>query len=266
MKRRGINIRRVALISLMMFLSSTFSIAKSSETLKLVEITGHQKMLSQRIAKDYIYIGANIAVNKARKELATTLTQTIKNQKNLQKSINDPKIINMMMFIGMNYDDIKEKSKEKFSKDNAQYIIDLSESLLEGNDYIMKSLKKLSKEKSSQVKVSKLIDMSEKQSMLSQRIAKYYIAYQIGIKDKNSIHQMKKTVEDFSKIHQFLMKNQTNTPKINVMLKKVDKLWNIVYKFYLDIETGGLPFIVFNTTDDISAKMDEIASLYLEIK
>ena len=108
--------------------------------------------------------------------------------------------------------------------------------------------------------------MSARQSMLSQRIAKYYIAYQIGIKDNNTIHQMKKAVEDFSKIHEFLMKNQTNTPKINVILKKVDKLWNIVYKFYLDIEAGGLPFIVFNTTDDISKKMDEISSLYLKIK
>jgi len=262
---KNIKIGRVALITLMILSASIYSVAKSSTTLKLIEITGYQKVLSQRVVKDYIYSGAGIAKSKADKQLKQTLSDTLNAQKTLKDSINDSKILNMMMFLDMNYDDIKVKANEKFSKDNAQYILDLSESLLEGNQYIMKALKE-SSQKKSKTKVSKLIDMSSRQAMLSQRIAKYYIAYQLGIKDKNTVHQMKKAVEDFSKIHKFLMKNQTNTPAINVMLKKVDKLWNIVYKFYLDIEIGGLPFIVFNTTDKITDKMKEISSLYLKTK
>jgi len=262
---KDIKIRKVAFVTFMILVSSVYSVAKSSTTLKLIEISGYQKVLSQRVVKDYLYSGAGIATSKAQRQLKQTIKDTLNAQKNLKNSINNPKILNMMMFLDMNYDDIKSKTQEKFSKDNAQYILDLSESLLEGNQYILKALKE-SSQKKFKTKVSKLIDMSSRQAMLSQRIAKYYIAYQLGIKDKNTIYQMKTAVENFSKIHKILMKNQTNTPQINVMLKQVDKLWNIVYKFYLDIEIGGLPFIVFNTTDKITDKMKEISLLYLKTK
>jgi hypothetical protein len=76
---------------------------------------------------------------------------------------------------------------------------------------------------------------------------------------------MKKAVEEFSNNHKDLMANKTNTPEINAQLKKIDRLWKVVYKFYLDIEMGGLPLIVFNTTDDITNKMDEVASLYVKL-
>jgi hypothetical protein len=207
-----------------------------------------------------LYKGGEIAVNKANTQLTKTLKESIYAQNTLKESISDPKITNLIEFVEMNSQDIAMKTKEKFSLDNAQYVLDLSESMLEGNEYIMSSLKK-----AANVHASKLIDTSARQSMLSQRIAKYYIAYQLGIKDTNTINQMKKAVEEFSNNHKDLMANKTNTPEINAQLKKIDRLWKVVYKFYLDIEMGGLPLIVFNTTDDITNKMDEVASLYVKL-
>ena len=101
--------------------------------------------------------------------------------------------------------------------------------------------------------------------MLSQRIAKYYIAYQAGIKDKNTVDQMKAAVATFSESHAVLMANSANTPEINKKLNEIDRLWKIVYKFYLNIEKGGLPLIVFNTTDNITKKMNTITGLYVEL-
>ena len=76
---------------------------------------------------------------------------------------------------------------------------------------------------------------------------------------------MKEAVKQFSLNHQILMKNPNNTPTINQKLNEIDKLWKIVYKFYLKIEKGGLPFIVFTTTDDITKKMDNITKLYVAL-
>jgi hypothetical protein len=59
------------------------------------------------------------------------------------------------------------------------------------------------------------------------------------------------------------MKNSSNTPQINRKLAEIDKLWKIVHKFYNNIEKGGLPLIVFNTTDNITKKMDEATKMYL---
>jgi hypothetical protein len=115
------------------------------------------------------------------------------------------------------------------------------------------------------VKESAIVGKAGKQRMLAQRIAKYYIAYQAGIKDKNTVDQMKAAVASFSKAHKTLMANPSNTPEINRQLNEIDRLWKIVYKFYLNIEKGGLPLIVFNTTDDITRKMNKITEMYVEL-
>jgi len=132
--------------------------------------------------------------------------------------------------------------------------------MLEGSQYIVDSIKSTTKEQE-----SKIIDIAGKQRMLAQRIAKYYIAYQTGIKDENTVRSMKQTVIEFNNNLMILLTNKENTPAIQEKIDGVNKLWKIVHKFYNNIEKGGLPLIVFNTTDNITKKMNEITQLYLEI-
>lgn len=231
-----------------------------ADTVKLIDIAGKQRMLSQRIAKDYLYAGMKIAPAKANKQLEKSLSELVKSHKVLVKSINDPEIKNLLAFVEMSTEDLKITANEPFTIDNAQLVIDLSESMLEGSQYVVDSLKETVK-----IKESKIVGIAGKQRMLAQRIAKYYIAYQAGIKDKNTVEQMKAAVKLFSESHAALMQNPANTPAINRKLNEIDRLWKIVYKFYLNIEKGGLPLIVFNTTDNITKKMNEITKLYVEL-
>ncbi|MCF6207411.1 MAG: type IV pili methyl-accepting chemotaxis transducer N-terminal domain-containing protein [Sulfurovum sp.] len=231
-----------------------------AEIVKLVDVAGKQRMLSQRIAKDYLYIGKKVAVSKAEKQMKASLDEMLSAHKVLVDSINDSEIKNLLSFVELSMEDFKATANEPFNLDNAQLIIDLSESMLEGSQYVVDSLKEKVK-----VKESAIVGKSGKQRMLAQRIAKYYIAYQAGIKDKNTVDQMKAAVAEFSKAHKALMENPNNTPEINRRLNEIDRLWKIVYKFYLNIEKGGLPLIVFNTTDDITKKMNKITELYVEL-
>jgi len=231
-----------------------------SDRVKLIDIAGKQRMLSQRIAKDYLYAGEKVAVSKARKQLAVSLKEMQRIHKVLTKSINDPEIKNLLSFVELGMEDFKSTANDPFSLDNAQLIIDLSESMLEGSQYVVDSLKEKVK-----IQESKIVGKAGKQRMLAQRIAKYYIAYQAGIKDKNTVDQMKAAVAAFSSAHKALMANPSNTPEINRRLNDIDRLWKIVYKFYLNIEKGGLPLIVFNTTNDITKKMNTITSMYVSL-
>ena len=226
----------------------------------LLDTAGKQRMLSQRIAKDYLYIGNKVAVSKADKQLKASLGEFSKANKKLMTSINDPEIQNLLTFVQMSFDEFNDLIKQPFNLDNAQLALDLSESILEGSQYVVDSLTAKMGHKTADI-----VDKAGKQRMLAQRIAKYYIAYQSGIKDKNTVDQMKEAVKTFSANHQALMHNPNNTPTINQKLAQIDKLWKIVYKFYLKIEKGGLPFIVFTTTDDITAKMNEITKLYVSL-
>jgi len=229
-------------------------------TLELIDIAGRQRMLSQRIAKDYLYIGKKVAVGKATKQLQASLGEFVRAHKLLDSAINDPEIKNLLAFVQLSMEEFQETTKQPFSLDNAQLALDLSESILEGSQFVVDSLTR-----KSNLKESRLVDKSGKQRMLSQRIAKYYIAYQAGIRDKNTVDQLKSAVKEFQESHLFLMQNPTNTAEINQKLQKIDKLWKIVYKFYLEIERGGLPFIVFTTTDDITKMMNEVTHLYAKM-
>lgn len=227
---------------------------------KLIDIAGRQRMLSQRIAKDYLYKGKKVATVKAKKQLKASLSELLAAHGTLVESINDEEIHNLLEFVKMSSEDFEAIVKMKFSKDNAQLIIDLSESMLEGSQYVVDSLT----EKSTVAK-SKIVGTAGRQRMLAQRISKYYIAYQIGIRDSNTIEQMKEAVKAFSDAHEALKTNQGNTPEINRKLNAVDRLWKIVHKFYLGIEKGGLPLIVFTTTDKITKEMNEITGLYVKL-
>jgi len=226
---------------------------------QLLNVAGKQRMLSQRIAKDYLYIGKKIAVDKATRQLKESLDAFQKAQKYLEENIDDAEIKNLITFVNMSQQELEETAKKPFSLDNAQLVLDLSESMLEGSQYIVDSIKEKVKHRDSVI-----VATSGKQRMLAQRIAKYYIAYQSGIKDKNTVDQMRETVREFDENNKKLLSYPNNTPAIKAGLKKIDSLWKIVYKFYLNIEKGGLPFIVFTSTDDITKKMDHITRLYTE--
>jgi len=230
------------------------------DAIQLINVAGKQRMLSQRIAKDYLYIGKKVATDKATRQLKASLEEFRSNQAKLAEMINDPEIKNLLEFVNMSLSELEEIVKKPSSLDNAQLVLDLSESMLEGSQYVVDSLTN-----TLNIKESTVVAKSGKQRMLAQRIAKYYIAYQSGIKDKNTVDQMNAAVKEFSENHKTLMENKDNTATINQKLAKVDKLWKVVYKFYLNIEKGGLPFIVFTTTDDITRKMNEITKLYVEL-
>jgi Xaa-Pro aminopeptidase len=261
--KKLISIASLVLLSVVPLTAEIVKTATTNKTItkldkELIDIAGKQRMLSQRLAKDYLYIGKKVAVSRAKKELDASLKEFLDGQKRLKSSINNEEILNLLQFTELSSEEFQEILKQPFNLDNAQIAIDLSESMLEGSQYVVDSLKA-----AQGVETSKIIAKAGRQRMLSQRIAKYYIAYQSGIKDKNTVDQMKEAVKEFSQAHKELMANSSNTPEINQKLHEIDKLWKIVYKFYLNIEKGGLPFIVYTSTNDITKKMDEITKLYV---
>ncbi len=225
---------------------------------KIVDRAGKQRMLSQRMVKDYFYVAKGVNELNALKQLKKSFIHFKRTQRKLNDVISDSEIKNLIAFVDMNLKEFATLSKEKYTIDNGIIMLDLSESILEGSDYVVKALTK--GEKSNEI-----INTAGKQRMLSQRIAKYYIAYQVGIKDNNTIGQMKASVKEFDDNLKYLLALKENTAQITKKLKKVAMKWAIVYKFYLNIEKGGLPKIVFSTTDKITKEMDDIVALYVPI-
>ncbi len=246
--------KRIAYFVFLSVVAGSCAFAAAADN--IVDIAGKQRMLTQRMAKDYFYAGRGINKSNALKQLKASLVEFKTAQQRLGGEIKDEEIRNLIAFVDMSLQEFEALSNEAYSVENGTIMLDLSESMLEGSDYVVKAL-------TENQKSNVIVDISGKTRMLSQRIAKYYIAYQAGVKDDNTIIQMKETVKEFDNILKQLMSYEQNTPQITAELGEVDKMWKIVYKFYLNIEKGGLPKIVFSTTDSITAKMNEIVGMYV---
>ncbi len=226
----------------------------------LIDIAGKQRMLSQKIAKSYFFYGQGIRPEKTNKQMLDSLKLFNKNHEILKANIKNSDIHDMLLYIEISKDELPSIIKAPYSKKNATLMLDYSETLLEASHDIVKRL-----EASSGTKKEKIVNLSGRQRMLTQRIAKYYIAYQAGFKDKNLIKHLKDAMKEFEAAHKTLGEYKKNTPEINEELNKVARLWNVVNKFFSNVEKGGLPVIVLSTTDKMMASMNRVTKLYVNL-
>jgi hypothetical protein len=76
------------------------------DAIQLINVAGKQRMLSQRIAKDYLYIGQKVATDKATRQLKRSLKEFRENQAKLSEMINDPEIKNLLEFVNMSLQEL----------------------------------------------------------------------------------------------------------------------------------------------------------------
>ncbi len=225
--------------------------------LKMFKVAMSSRVMIQQVAKAYLYVGNDIATTKAEKELTKSLKQFDAKLKKLNDSINDPKTKNLLLFIESNREDIGDLLKEPYSLENAQEIIDLAEAISEGSFSIAKTFEK-------KKGGTKLGFKGQRYHVI--QIAKYYIAYKSGIKDKNTVKHMKQSVNAFQKGLELMKAYPENTPDMNRLVNKIEKGWKIVHQFYLDIEDGDLPLIVYDTSKKIEKKMQKYIGALIKNK
>ena len=231
-------LKRIGTVCLLVVASSATVFAAGGttggkETVKLIKAAMASRVMIQTVAK-------------ARKELTASLKAFDARQKMLANAINNPKMKNLMLFVGMNVDEIKSTIKKPYSLDNAAVVVDLAEAVSEGELKIASVLKKTLKGKIPAF-VGQRYDITQ--------IAKYYMAYQAGLKDDVTVQQMKKTVDHFQATLKMMKTHKGNNAKMNQIVNRIDKLWKVVHQFYLDIEEGGLPLIVYQTSQKLNQEL-----------
>ena len=103
--------------------------------------------------------------------------------------------------------------------------------------------------------------------MLSQRVAKYYIAYQAGFQDDDTVQKLQKlktAAGKFESALEELRKEERNTKQINVLLDKMKKRWEQIEPYFLQVRKGGLPLMVLTNTDEMTSLAHKVTGLYVE--
>ncbi len=249
------------LLSLLTILSLPLVSYAETDPLSLaINKAGKQRMLSQRIAKSYFFLNEDVRPDKAREQLNASLTTFEQQHNELKSEIQDREIQELFAFIDIALVEYSGLVRKPYDRNSGNEVLNLSENLLEVCQSVVAKL-----EQASKLKKAKLVNIAGRQRMLSQRIAKYYIAYQAGFRDPNSVAQLKKAVSEFESALIILVNSNQNTAEIAASLEKVESLWRVVRKFFIDQMRGGLPVTVFATTDSIMNEMNKITNMYEQL-
>jgi len=95
-------------------------------------------MLSQRIAKAYLFLGMGVRSDKVRLQLKDSLMLFKKNHAYLKRSISDPEVVDMLAFLELMLNEYADIVSRPYTKEMGAEALDLSETILEGSDAIVK--------------------------------------------------------------------------------------------------------------------------------
>lgn len=242
-----------------------------------VNISGKQRMLTQRMAKAYMYIGMNINTEAALREKSNSIILFEENLKSLMAFTPTDKINLLLLKEETLWKEYKKLIISDVTKDNAKQILETNTTILTACDDVVKayveyagSLKKEVDGISSAI-VADNINTSGRQRMLSQRLTFYYAAYVWGIAESAGALRLKNQAELLQQNFSKLITSEVNTSEIDDAIAGVVGDWRDIEERCINqncytfenkgIEVGKM--YAFSAT--VLSKMDKITAMYAKL-
>ena len=251
-------LRTVALLTVLITMAFSPHTQAAESMSELVNRSGVQRMLSQRIAKAYFYLGNDVSVRETKLQLTMALDRFGKNHAVLKSNVGDAETRDLLSFVEDNLSEYRDLVNKSYNQKNATRVLELSDILLEACHSVVLNL-----EDQSGNYVDHIVNIAGKQRMLSQRVSKFYIAYQAGFRDEATVNKLKNAVEEFEFGLKKLIGEERNNGEIDVLLAKIKKEWERISPYFLKVREGGLPLMVLTATDEITKFSNQVAGLYV---
>jgi len=253
------SLRIVALLTVLITVAFSPHTQAAVNMPELMNRSGMQRMLSQRIAKAYFYGGSDVSVREMKLQLDMAIDRFKKNHAVLKANVEDTETKDLLSFVEDNFSEYSELVNKPYNQENAIRVLELSDTLLKACHSVVLNL-----EDQSGDHIDHIINVSGKQRMLSQRVSKFYIAYQAGFRDEATVQKLNNSVEEFESGLKKLMSEGRNNKEINALLVKSKKEWERISPYFLKVRKGGLSLMVLTATDEITKLADRVTSLYVE--
>tara|TARA_R100001377_G_scaffold78991_1_gene56963 strand:+ start:379 stop:1206 length:828 start_codon:yes stop_codon:yes gene_type:complete len=219
---------------------------------------GIQRMLSQRMAKNYILLSQEIDSQAAADELDESSALFEENLFKLNASISDVDSKLALKKLKQSWYGFRNFVLSEASKKQTAQVVDRSTLLLKSAHALVLSL-----ERSSRTHSDHLINVSGRQRMLSQRLAMLYYASHSGIQEKIFQQEMHKTSRQFGQALTKLMAAKENNTEINEALAEVNNQWSF-YKTKFNGSNKGRfsPKTIKVVSESLLKEMNSITKLY----
>lgn len=218
---------------------------------------GRQRMLTQKMLKEYTLIGMESSYGNAQSSLLGSI-DLFENQLNkLQSYIKDKPASESLNEVKTLWGPIKTVLLKAPSKNEASKLQHDLEKLLKAAHKSTLLITELSA-----VSAGEIVNISGRQRMLSQRMASLYMLKVWGIDDPEFKDKLSTAMEQFDKAHQILIESPLNTKEVETLLQKVAKSYMFFDYMAKSRSKKYIPNLINKSANDILKNMNTITGIY----
>ena len=225
-----------------------------------VNEAGRQRMLTQRMLKDYAMIGIGNTFGNPKEDLKKIMDMFEDHLQGLMAFATDPETKKSLEEQRKLWEPIKAMLAEPPTKEKAIELQGKLDALLKAADRTTKLFAKQTGKKSGEI-----INISGRQRMLSQRMANLYMLKVWGIDDPKFKEKMTAAMKLFSDSLDRLIKSDLNTDEINKLLARVKKNF-MFFQVMNRSQSRFIPSLIYKKSNEILKDMNTVTGLYASQK
>ncbi len=227
---------------------------------RAVNKAGKQRMITQRVLKDYAMVGMNMEVGNPAKDLKALVVQFDSSLKDLQSLSMSEEVAKSLGEIEKLWTPIKTTLQAPPVKEKVGELQKDLDRLLEACD---ENTHLIAREANNQT--GGIVDTAGRQRMLSQRMAALYMLKAWKIEDPRFQEKLTKSMEEFSTAHKLLEASPLTTEDIRTKLARVKKAYAWFEMMGNSKSNRVIPSLINKSAKSILADMDEVTTLYTQI-